>query len=145
MVFKTNYSLRQVKRIAECEHSVILSAFTKLPFVFKIFDLSIFEWPFYTGLGCCPFLGGGSVVVVNLLFKAFPIVCLCFVMHYFVSILVLQSSLRGREEKAGCFAIIVLQVYCCYKFAVALPHGAVGWSAVCGCGISWSYSLTFLL
>ena len=24
-----------------------------------------------------------------------------------------------------------------------LPHGAVGWSAVCDCGISWSNSLTF--
>ena len=27
----------------------ILSTFIKLPFVFKIFVLSIFEWPFYTG------------------------------------------------------------------------------------------------
>ena len=34
------------------------------------------------------------------------------------------------------FAIIVLQMYCYYKCSVALPHGAVGWSAVCGCGIS---------
>ena len=25
---------------------------------------------------------------------------------------------------------------------VGLPHGAVGWSAVCDDGISWSYSLT---
>ena len=48
-----------------------------------------------------------------------------------------------EEEKAGCFAIIVLQMYCYYKCSVALPHGAVGWSAVCNCGISWSYSLTF--
>ena len=31
----------------------------------------------------------------------------------------------------GCFTIIVLQLYCYYKFFVALPHGAVGWSAVC--------------
>ena len=29
--------------------------------------------------------------------------------------------------------------YC--KYSVALPHGAVGWSAVCDCGISWPYSL----
>ena len=36
----------------------------------------------------------------------------------------------------GCFAIIVLQMYCYYKCSVALPHGAVGWSAVCDCGIS---------
>ena len=26
---------------------------------------------------------------------------------------------------------------------MALPHGAVGWSAVCDCGISRSYSLIF--
>ena len=31
------------------EHSAILSTFMKLPFVIKIFVLSIFEWPFYTG------------------------------------------------------------------------------------------------
>ena len=27
--------------------------------------------------------------------------------------------------------------------SVALPLGVVGWYAVCGCGISWPYSLTF--
>ena len=37
-------------RILQGEHSVILSTFIKLPFVIKIFVLSIFEWPFYTGL-----------------------------------------------------------------------------------------------
>ena len=26
---------------------------------------------------------------------------------------------------------------------MTLPHDAVGWSAVCDCGISLSYSLTF--
>ena len=41
-----------------------------------------------------------------------------------------------EEEKAGCFAIIVLQMYCYYKCYVALPHGTVGWSAVCDCDIS---------
>ena len=40
-----------------------------------------------------------------------------------------------EEEKAGCFAIIVLQMYCYYKCSVALPHGAVGCSTVCDCGI----------
>ena len=42
----------QVKSIAECskgEHSAILSTFIKLPFVIKIFVLSIFGWPFYAG------------------------------------------------------------------------------------------------
>ena len=49
------------------------------------------------GLGCCPFLGGGSIVV-NLLFGVLPIGCggsvfvFCFVVHYFVSFQVLQSS-----------------------------------------------------
>ena len=36
----------------------------------------------------------------------------------------------------GCFAIIMLQMYCYYKCSVALPHGAMDWSAVCDCGIS---------
>ena len=36
----------QVKSNTE---SVILSTFIKLSFVIKIFVLSIFEWPFYTG------------------------------------------------------------------------------------------------
>ena len=31
------------------EYSAIISTFIKLPFVIKIFVLSIFEWPFYTG------------------------------------------------------------------------------------------------
>ena len=42
----------QVKSIAECsgprEHSAILLIFIKPPFVLKIFDLSIFEWPLKT-------------------------------------------------------------------------------------------------
>ena len=37
----------QVKSIAEC--SAILLTFIKLRFSTKIFVLSIFEWPFYTG------------------------------------------------------------------------------------------------
>ena len=51
-------------------------------------------------------------------------VCLCFVMHYFVSVLVCNHL--EEEEIAGCFSIIVLQMYCYYKCSVALPHGAVG-------------------
>ena len=31
------------------EHSAILSTFIKLPIDIKIFVLSFFEWPFYTG------------------------------------------------------------------------------------------------
>ena len=36
-------------RMFQREHSAILLTFMKLPFVIKIFILSIFEWLFYTG------------------------------------------------------------------------------------------------
>ena len=41
-----------------------------------------------------------------------------------------------KEEKAGCLVIIVLQMHCYYKFSVTFAAGAVGWPAVCDCGIS---------
>ena len=53
------------------------------------------------------------------------------------------SSCIGSGS-AGCFAFVDLQMYCYYKCSVALPYGVIGWSAVCDCGISLSYSLTFL-
>ena len=51
----------------------------------------------------------------------------------FVSILVLQSFQCNGEERVGCFALFVFLVSrdCC----VALPHHAMGLSAVCDCGI----------
>ena len=52
MFFKTDYGLMQVKSIAECSkgrYSAILSTFIKLPFVIKIFVLSIFEWLLMAG------------------------------------------------------------------------------------------------
>ena len=59
---------------------------------------------------------------------------LCFAMHYFVSFQVYNHL--DEEERAGCFAFIVFWMSCYCKYPVALPHGAVGWSAVCDCGIS---------
>ena len=49
------------------------------------------------------------------------VIVLCFVLRYFVSILVLQSSCK---ERSGCFAFFVSLVSrdCC----VALPHGCTG-------------------
>ena len=41
-----------------------------------------------------------------------------------------------------CSFFLRMSWYCIYS--VALPYGAVGWSAVCYYGISWSYLLTFL-
>ena len=40
--------------------------------------------------------------------------------------------LRTKEGLLLCVFAVVL---------VSLPHGAVDWSVVCGCSISWSYSL----
>ena len=37
-------------RMLQWEHSALLSTFIKLPFVIKIFVLSIFEWPLKTVL-----------------------------------------------------------------------------------------------
>ena len=62
-------------------------------------------------------------------------VCLCFVVHYFVPFQVLQSL--EVEERAGSYsAFIVIRMSCYCKCSVTLPHDAVGWSAVCACGIS---------
>ena len=65
------------------------------------------------------------------------VVVLClslFFMHNFLSIAFCNHL--EEEERAGCFAIMVLQMYCnhiCYEVP---PHGAMGSSAVRDCGIS---------
>ena len=84
----------QVKIIAE--HSAILSTFFKLTVVFKIFALSFFEWPFYTGFASFAIILKGSrelvallglsswcFVVVVWLFLAMLCVCLRFVIVVF--------------------------------------------------------------
>ena len=48
-------------------------------------------------------------------------------MHYFVSFYFCNHL--NEEEKAGCFAFIVFQMYCHCKCSVSLPNGALGWSA----------------
>ena len=69
------------------------------------------------------------------------IIVLCFVVRYFMSLLVC-NHLDG-EERAGCFASFVFLVSrdCC----VVLPQGVIGLSAASDCGISWSYSLLFFI
>ena len=65
------------------------------------------------------------------------VIVLCFVVHYFVSILVLRSPWWWRESWFALFVFLVS------RGCLALPHDATGLSAVCDCGISWSYSLFF--
>ena len=61
------------------------------------------------------------------------IVCGCF--SYFNKTIGIINFVRSfLLNTMG--AIIVLQVYCNYKCSVAVPRGAMGWSAVCHCGIS---------
>ena len=59
-----------------------------------------------------------------------------FLSLFCYALLCVHCNHLEEEEKAGCFAINVLQMYCYYKCSTALPHCAVGWSAVCDCGIS---------
>ena len=50
IVFQDLLSLNAGQKYCQWEHSAILSTFIKLPFVIKIFVLSIFDCLFYTGL-----------------------------------------------------------------------------------------------
>ena len=43
--------------------------------------------------------------------------------------------LKRKRGRAGCLAFIVLRMSCKCKCSVTLPHGAVGWSALCDSGI----------
>ena len=43
-------SLNAGQKYCRMLHSAVLSTFIKLPFVIKVFVLSIFEWPVTTGL-----------------------------------------------------------------------------------------------
>ena len=76
----------------------------------------------------------------DLLFNAHPIVLGSSVFVFVLLCITLCPFLfcnhLEEEEIAGCLAITILYMYCYYKCSVALPHGAVGRSAVCDCGIS---------
>ena len=65
--------------------------------------------------------------------------CLWYALHF-----VLTSFHLDMEEIAECFAIIVFLMSCSCQCSVAFSHGASGWSTVCDCSISWSYSLSVL-
>ena len=65
---------------------------------------------------------------------------LCWSLFWYSLLCVLSSFAITLTRKRGLVALLLLS-YC--KCFVALPHCAVGWSAVCGCDISCSYSLTF--
>ena len=58
-----------------------------------------------------------------------------FGVHYIMSFLVFSIFLTRKREQV---ALLLLSFRCLDKFCkchVALPHDALGWSAVCNCGI----------
>ena len=62
---------------------------------------------------------------------------LCFVVRYVMSI---QVSFAIILVESFAFFVFLVSRDCC----VALPRGGMGLSAVCDCGYSLSYLLTFL-
>ena len=46
------------------------------------------------------------------------------------------ATILMGEERAGCFTMFIFLLSCDFYCSVAITHGAVGWSAVCDCGIS---------
>ena len=69
---------------------------------------------------------------------------LCWPLFWYALHYVLSSFAIILMRKRELIALLLVFWMSCYcKCPVALPQGAVGWSAVCDCGNSWSYSLTF--
>ena len=70
----------------------------------------------------------------------FPLfVGFCVVSLFCYALLCIHSSfaiILKRKRKPVALFFIALQMSCYCKCSVALPHSAVGWSAVCDCGIS---------
>ena len=58
-----------------------------------------------------------------------------FVLQHFVSSLVSQPSRWEREAWLLYFSGLLNIMFC----SLHLTHGAVSWSAVCDCDLSWSY------
>ena len=68
--------------------------------------------------------------------------CVWFLFCYAVlSVLSSFAIILMREERADWFTLIVFLMSCDCLCSVALPRGDIKLSAVCDCGISWSYSL----
>ena len=68
---------------------------------------------------------------------------LCLSLFCYALLCVLSSFVIIFTRKRELVAFIVLRMACYRKCFVSLPHGAVGWSAVCDCGMSLSYSFLF--
>ena len=93
------------------------------------------------GLGCCPFEGSGSVVVVDLLFSVTPIMGVCNCSMFCCTLLYVHASiaiiLMGKRELV---ALLNLSSWCLVMVECPLPRDTMGLSAVCDCGISCDHT-----
>ena len=95
------------------------------------------------GLGCCP---SKAVVLLLLIYHLMYLPLfkgvLCLSLFFYALLCVLSSfAIIWKRKNELVALLIVLRMSCNCKYCVALPNGAVGWSAVCDCGIIGSYSL----
>ena len=60
------------------EQTAILSTFIKLPFVIKVFVLSIFEWPLKTGFTVLKFFSAPKILFKNMCVKGRNAKFTCF-------------------------------------------------------------------
>ena len=69
--------------------------------------------PLPGGLGCCPFLGGGSVVV-DIMFNALPIVCESSVLFCYALLCVNSSFaiILNRKSRSKLVAMLLLSYRC---------------------------------
>ena len=53
-----------------------------------------------------------------------------------------SEGLKRDKKQVVLLLSIVFSLSCGCNCSMSLSRGAVGWSSVCDCGISWSYSLS---
>ena len=51
-----------------------------------------------------------------------------------------KAGICDGVPSTSALVLIVFLLSCDCKCSVSLPHGVVGWSAVCDCGIFWTLS-----
>ena len=65
------------------------------------------------------------------------VLCLSLFCYAFTLCRTSFAIILKRERERELVALLLLvRMFCYCKCSVTLPHGAVGWSAVCDCGIS---------
>ena len=82
------------------------------------------------------------LIHVILLLPLFVFLCFGLFCCAILNVLLVLNHLTWKV-RAVCCILIAFLMLCGCSCSVSLPRAAVGWSAVCCFGISWSYSITF--